>query len=150
MARKNRKRKRPDVLQKAAEFSANPFADLKLDLPAGDESKSKPKPKAESPGKSSLDADDRELLRAFGEQSIEFGPKPPLVTVGIQRKGKGGKTVTWVQGLERLGLLEQQPGHLRLLLHRDHRLGAASAGATGRAADRHGHARGAGRPPDSS
>ena len=31
----------------------------------------------------------------------------PLVTVGVQRKGKGGKTVTFVRGLDELAMAER-------------------------------------------
>ena len=113
MGRKNRARKLDDP-GKAQEFQVNPFAELaglvpKDSLP--DARPAKPKPPPKPPAKAALGREDRELLRAFGaEQSLQFDASAPVgrgpaVTLAIQRKGKGGRTVTLVRGLADLDLV---------------------------------------------
>ena len=108
---------------KAAEFRSNPFAALK---PAAiglipDAAKAAPAaaPAAAAPAKPKLSAADRELLRVFGDGKVEVGgrggapgtaataPVKGRVRLQMQRKGKGGKTVTRVLGLEELDLAAQ-------------------------------------------
>lgn len=109
---------------KAADFKANPFAGLKAAaLGIAPEPKTAPKPpptKPPPPPPPTLTAEDRELLRVFGNAKIEFrtdgkgaadaqvtGPVRGRVRLQVQRKGKGGKTVTRVMGLDDLSLAEQ-------------------------------------------
>ena len=126
MGKKNQTGKRNDP-GKAADFRVNPFAQLTtdaLDLPAD----SRPAPPAATPAvrnsqpeaPASLTAADRELLRAFGVAETsrhtggkgdEAAPVPaPLagrVQLQLQRKGKGGKTVTRILGLSGLDMAAQ-------------------------------------------
>ncbi len=113
MGRKNRA-KQPLPAEK--EFEVNPFAQLGELLPKDQLPKPEPPPKpaaaAAPAAKSPLDREDQELLRAFGgdaQPGLEFRaagavPRGPQVSVGIQRKGKGGKTVTSVRGLAELDM----------------------------------------------
>ena len=123
MGRKNRSTKLEDP-GKAADFKVNPFSALsaaKLDLPAEPPPKpvAPPPPPAKVPG-ASLSAADRDLLRAFGNATIAVGGTAPSGTapvsaatacgrirLQVQRKGKGGKTVTRVLGLDGLTMGEQ-------------------------------------------
>jgi translation initiation factor 1 (eIF-1/SUI1) len=112
MGRKNRTKKKQDPGQ-SQDFQVNPFAQLgdlvpKESLP--NPQAPKPKPKAEP--KTALDREDQQLLRAFGGdgQSLQFdSSKPvrrgPAVSLSVQRKGKGGKTVTRIHGLGELDLV---------------------------------------------
>jgi translation initiation factor 1 (eIF-1/SUI1) len=115
MGRKNRSKKQEDP-GKGQDFQVNPFAQLgdlvpKESLPKPEPTSPKPKPKPAQ--ESALDREDQELLRAFsGEDlALEFANpknvKGPLLTLGIQRKGKGGKTVTAARGFADLDLLER-------------------------------------------
>ena len=117
MGRKNRA-KQPVPLPER-EFEVNPFAQLgelipKEQLPKPAPPPPPPKPAAPAAG-TALGREDQELLRAFGaaaQPDLEFRTgktvaRGPLVTVGIQRKGKGGKTVTFVRGLDELGMAER-------------------------------------------
>jgi len=111
---------------KAADFRVNPFVGLTagaFDLPADERAQ----PPASTPalGSSPLDApapltaEDRELLRAFGAAEAnrhtggkgEAAPPPaPLagrVRLQLQRKGKSGKTVTRILGLNGLEMAAQ-------------------------------------------
>ncbi len=91
----------------------NPFIGLKLDLPK-EESPPPPPPPPPKP-EDGLSKADRELLRVFeaggcvsvGHDGNPSRPGRPCLSFSIQRKGKGGKTVTLVRGLERLDMLEQ-------------------------------------------
>jgi len=114
MGRKNRTKKKVDPGQ-SQDFQVNPFAQLgelvpKESLPNPQAPKPKPKPKAEP--KTTLDREDQELLHAFGGdgQSLQFdSSKPvrrgPAVSLSVQRKGKSGKTVTRIHGLDELDLV---------------------------------------------
>ncbi|MFA6816397.1 MAG: translation initiation factor [Lentisphaeria bacterium] len=121
MAKKHRskqnEKKAPEELGVAW---TSPFADLKVDVVAPPE----PPPleqtkKMAGEDTVELSKEDMELLKAFGgdpadlhrskaerktEGVVERGYK---VTFNIQRKGKGGKTVTLVFGLQALELPEQ-------------------------------------------
>ena len=111
MGRKNRAQPPPPP---QPEFAANPFARLgelipRDSLPNPDQPKPPPPPKP--PAKGALDRADQELLRAFaadGPQTLEFQTgkvaRGPLVTLAVQRRGKGGKTVTHLRGLAELDL----------------------------------------------
>jgi translation initiation factor 1 (eIF-1/SUI1) len=119
MSKKSKKLADPG---KAAEFRSNPFAGLKpaaLGLAAGAE-KAPPETAATAlPAASPLSAADRELLRVFGDEKVVVGsrvtdrqpgvtgPVKGRVNLQVQRKGKGGKTVTRVLGLHHLDLAEQ-------------------------------------------
>lgn len=92
----------------------NPFIDLKIDLPEPPPPPPPPKPTPEEEKQAKLTKEDMELLKAFGDASIGHDPEEKTtgshrgkVTFQIQRKGKGGKTVTNVRGLEGLGISEQ-------------------------------------------
>ena len=91
----------------------NPFAGLKLDLPKEPETPPPP-PSPEEQRKNLLSKEDQELLAAFGGAStLSVGhdtpekPHGPRLSFNIQRKGKGGKTVTLVYGLKELEQTEQ-------------------------------------------
>jgi translation initiation factor 1 (eIF-1/SUI1) len=117
MGRKNRARQKVDP-NKGQEFQVNPFAQLgdlipKEELPKAEPPKPKPKPKPKAEPKPTLDREDQELLKAFGGdgQVLRFdakgAAKGPMLSFGIQRKGKGGKTVTHIHGLADLGMMER-------------------------------------------
>ncbi|MBR6471818.1 MAG: translation initiation factor [Victivallales bacterium] len=88
---------------------------MKLDLPKEPEAVAPPPPPSPDEQKrAALSKEDRKLLDAFGGQSLSLGgdgtpgkPRGPHVSFNIQRKGKGGKTVTLVYGLQELELAEQ-------------------------------------------
>lgn len=113
MGRKNRAKQAAPPPQ--PEFEVNPFARLgelipKENLPKPAAPKPPPPP-PQPPAKETLDRADQELLRAFaadGPQTLEFQTgkvaRGPLVTLAIQRKGKGGKTVTHLRGLLELDM----------------------------------------------
>ncbi|MBR4517592.1 MAG: translation initiation factor [Victivallales bacterium] len=91
----------------------NPFAGLKLDLPKTQEPPPPPPPSPEEQRKAALSPEDQKLLEAFGGATLSVGtdkpaePAGPRLSFNIQRKGKGGKTVTLVYGLKELELTEQ-------------------------------------------
>jgi translation initiation factor 1 (eIF-1/SUI1) len=111
MGRKNRA-KQPTAPEPS--FEVNPFAQLgelipKESLPKPEPPKPPPPPSPPENGK--LDRADQELLRAFAAeepQTLEFQtgkvPRGPLVSLAIQRKGKGGKTVTHLRGFAELNM----------------------------------------------
>lgn len=111
MGRKNRAQQPPPP---PPEFAVNPFARLGELVPKeslSNPDKPKPPPPAKPPEKGTLDRADQELLRAFaagGPQALEFQTgkvaRGPLVTLAVQRKGKGGKTVTHLRGLAELDM----------------------------------------------
>jgi translation initiation factor 1 (eIF-1/SUI1) len=114
MGRKNRSKKQVDP-GKGQDFQVNPFAQLgdlipKSELP---EAKPAPKPKPKAEPKSKLTREDQELLKAFGGegQALQFDDSGkatgPLLSLGIQRKGKGGKTVTWIKGFAGMDMMER-------------------------------------------
>ena len=95
----------------------NPFVGHKLDLPEPPKPAPPTPPPTTNAPKKELSPEDQALLKAFGgDQS--YGHDSPRssatapagrgrVTFNIQRKGKGGKTVTKVFGLQDLDLPEQ-------------------------------------------
>ena len=92
----------------------NPFAGLKLDLPKEDPVALPPPPSPEEQKRTALSKEDQKLLEAFGGKTLSVGgdgvlapPHGPRVSFNIQRKGKGGKTVTLVHGLQALELTDQ-------------------------------------------
>ena len=93
----------------------NPFVGLKLNLPEPPKPAAPPPPPKNAAPKKELSPEDQALLKAFGgEKSIGRDTAPHAapagrgrVTFNIQRKGKGGKTVTKVFGLQDLDLAEQ-------------------------------------------
>ena len=107
---------------KTAEFRANPFAALNAKaLAIPEEPKPPAKPATPPPpvAGAELSAADRELLKAFGNSKLNVGhqasgtdrqvtgPVKGFVRLQVQRKGKGGKTVTRVFGLTELDLAAQ-------------------------------------------
>jgi translation initiation factor 1 len=107
---------------KPAVFKVNPFAVLKVEAgtaPAAASTEAKPTgsaaPASAAREPAKLSAADRELLRAFAGATtavgtdVESAAKPPRgrVRLQVQRKGRGGKTVTRVLGLETLDLAAQ-------------------------------------------
>jgi len=104
---------------------ANPFADLKIDFPKEEPAPPPPPPTPLELKREKLSDEDKALLKAFGGDDVSVGsddvkakggrdgagaPQPVTrarLSFNIQRKGKGGKTVTLVQGLKELELLEQ-------------------------------------------
>ncbi len=116
MSKKKRNQAEADPNEIPANWN-NPFVGLKIDFPK-EEPPPPPPPSPEELKRAELSSEDLALLEAFG------GDKAVLVTGGskkaedvpmvkgrlsfnIQRKGKGGKTVTLVHGLQELELLEQ-------------------------------------------
>ena len=112
---------------RAADFKVNPFAALSSAKFQDAEPAAKPAAaaaaKPATTGKTELPPEDRDLLKAFGAASVtlpgrntpgasgrEGGAAAPVrgcVRFQVQRKGKGGKTITRVLGLEQLSLPEQ-------------------------------------------
>lgn len=91
-------------------FKANPFAGLHLDLPAPVPPVAPAAPAAPpTAAKGPLSKADRELLHAMGgDAEIGVGrDKKPKVSFHFERKGRGGKAVTVIRGLERLTSEEQ-------------------------------------------
>ena len=89
----------------------NPFAGLKLDLPK-ENLPPPPPPSPEEQKRQALSAEDQKLLTAFGGETLAVGSdtptrKGPKISFNLQRKGKGGKTVTLVFGLKDLELEAQ-------------------------------------------
>ncbi|MGN0867834.1 MAG: translation initiation factor [Oligosphaeraceae bacterium] len=94
----------------------NPFLDLKVDLPEPVKPPPPPPPSPEELRRQALSPEDQALLKAFGEtEAITLGNasrgstprKHQKITFQLRRKGRGGKTVTCVQGLQSLELAEQ-------------------------------------------
>ena len=92
----------------------NPFLDLKLDLPEQPKPPPPPPPSPEELRVSALSPEDQALLKAFGgDAALDLNPqaatpkKRRKLTFQLRRKGRGGKTVTCVQGLQELELPEQ-------------------------------------------
>lgn len=92
----------------------NPFLDLKLDLPEPPKPPPPPPPSPEELRVSALSPEDQALLKAFGgDAALDLNPqaatpkKRRKLTFQLRRKGRGGKTVTCVQGLQELELPEQ-------------------------------------------
>ena len=116
MGRKNRSKKMADP-GKAAEFTINPFATL--DIPT--EKEAAPQPEARPPvstqsalAKQPLTDADASLLKAFTasedralEKTPDAKPRKGLVRLSMQRKGRGGKTVTRAAGLAQLEVVAQ-------------------------------------------
>jgi translation initiation factor 1 (eIF-1/SUI1) len=116
------KKKRTPTADAAPEFKVNPFSALsaaKLSIPAAPTPAPKPAPPTPEPA-ARLSPADRALLRVFSDAAISVGsdndaaradlPTGPLrgrVRLQIQRKGKGGKTVTRVLGLDALSIVDQ-------------------------------------------
>ncbi|NMA47818.1 MAG: translation initiation factor [Lentisphaerae bacterium] len=112
-----KKKLRPEELsleERLGDTWANPFRDLKITLPDPEPVKS-PEPPPLSPEerkKQQLSKEDQALLAAFGGGGSVPGsaaadaapslPKGPLLTFTIERKGRGGKTITLVHGLNSL------------------------------------------------
>ena len=99
---------------KPEEFQVNPFAELDLDLPdvpqeefpkKNEESRKHP-PAPEK--RAELGAEDHQLLQAFQhEADVDAAMKGLTVRLAVERKGRRGKTVTLLRGLEDLDVLEQ-------------------------------------------
>ncbi|MDT8389904.1 MAG: translation initiation factor [Lentisphaeria bacterium] len=111
MGKKNRSQKVADP-GNAAAFDVNPFASLSTDalgIPKEEKKKPAPKPVRADP-LDGLPEEDKQLLKDLGDASLEFA-EPVLVkgqvSLQIQRKGKGGKTVTRVMGLKSLSMPEE-------------------------------------------
>ncbi len=95
----------------------NPFVGLKIDLPEPPPPPPPPPPTNEEKQRAALNDEDKKLLAAFdngvsvgtdAEVNAEHSDNAKLrVTFNIQRKGKGGKTVTNVFGLQKLDLTRQ-------------------------------------------
>ena len=92
----------------------NPFLDLKLALPEPPKPPPPPPPSPEELRVSALSPEDQALLKAFGgDAALDLNPqaatpkKRRKLTFQLRRKGRGGKTVTCVQGLQELELPEQ-------------------------------------------
>ena len=108
-------KKNPPSTERSSAPWNNPFAGLKLDLPKEPEAVPPPPPPSpEEQKRAALSKEDQKLLKAFGGKSLSVGgdgapskPRGPRVSFNIQRKGKGGKTVTLVYGLQELELAEQ-------------------------------------------
>lgn len=92
----------------------NPFVGLKIDLPEPPKPPPPPPPTEEEKKQAALSKEDLELLKAFGgdlaigHDNSEKTPRSRgRVSFQLRRKGRGGKTVTCVQGLAALELPEQ-------------------------------------------
>ena len=111
MGKKNRSKKISDP-GNAAGFDVNPFATLSteaLGIPKEEKKKPAPKPKRVDP-LADLPKEDKQLLKELGNASLEFADPVLIkgqVSLQVQRKGKGGKTVTRVMGLKNLSVSEE-------------------------------------------
>ena len=94
----------------------NPFVGLKIDLPEPPPPPPPPPPTKEEKQRAALSAEDKKLLAAFDNGTTvgsdatnaeSVSNAKARVTFNIQRKGKGGKTVTNVFGLQKLDITEQ-------------------------------------------
>ena len=93
----------------------NPFLDLKLDLPEPPKPPPPPSPSPEELRVSALSPEDQALLKAFGgdddhapELRRADGKKHiERISLSRERKGRGGKTVTLVRGLENMDTMRQ-------------------------------------------
>lgn len=111
MGRKNRQRQGPPP---ATEFKAEPFAHLKIELPEPPEEPVTADAAAHTapPGtrRESLSELDQSLLQEFGDACLDL-PEPvrhrPKLRIRIQRKGRGGKTVTLITGWDEFDELER-------------------------------------------
>ena len=114
------KRKKKESAQAPAASARNehkwnhPFLDLKLDLPEPPKPPPPPPPSPEELRVSALSPEDQALLKAFGgDAALDLNPqaatpkKRRKLTFQLRRKGRGGKTVTCVQGLQELERPEQ-------------------------------------------
>ena len=109
MGKKNRSRQRIDPGQANA-FHVNPFANLRLELPRTSDPPlpvvEKLEPETNKPGTEFLPAADRELLKAFDQDTaIVFTKRAPTVTLHLERRSRG-KRVTCVKGVKDLDALE--------------------------------------------
>lgn len=111
---KKRSGQQPPPAEPAGDNWVNPFKDLRIDLPV----ESPPPPPLPPPVVPAepvrkLSREDQVLLKAFGGDIALSQPdaptsrRGPILTFAIQRKGKGGKTVTHVRGLQKLDIEEQ-------------------------------------------
>ncbi len=113
--------KRANKKKQAAEEAPDsgwdrPFRDLKIDFPEPPPAPPAP-PKLEEKAKSSLSSEDQELLRVFSGGDLPELPDAESLSrpvarglrlhFTLQRKGKGGKTVTYAHGLKALSIAEQ-------------------------------------------
>jgi len=106
MAKKNRSKKRQDP-GGSSDFKANPFVGLHIPVVDKGENKVKTEPKTEVE-KIKISQADKELLVAMGGDSeTEFSNASEKLSFNIERKGRGGKTVTLVYGLKYLGMEER-------------------------------------------
>lgn len=107
----------PPPAEPAGNNWTNPFKDLKITLPAEPSPPPPPPPPPAAAAPRQLSREDQALLKAFGGDAdapaVPGGPaaparpRGPALSFAIQRKGKGGKTVTLVRGLQKLSLEEQ-------------------------------------------
>ncbi len=115
MGKKNRSAKLADP-GNAAGFEVNPFAGLSaaalgLAKPAQASKAVRPAPATAAAAAPPLGREDQELLRQFGEATLP-GTAPGsrrrgTVRLQVQRRGRGGKTVTRVHGLAGLEAVEE-------------------------------------------
>ena len=117
MSKKKRNQAEADPNEIPANWN-NPFVGLKIDFPKEEPPPPPPPPSPEELKRAELSSEDLALLEAFGGDkavlvtgSSKKAEDMPMVkgrlSFNIQRKGKGGKTVTLVHGLQELELLEQ-------------------------------------------
>ncbi|MBO7619001.1 MAG: hypothetical protein J6T06_00710 [Victivallales bacterium] len=93
----------------------NPFKDLNIKFEEPDPPPPPPPKPTFEEQHPTLTKEDRALIAAFGAEDddapslsrADMTKKWPLLTITHERKGRGGKTVTLVKGLERLTTLEQ-------------------------------------------
>jgi len=100
----------------AAGFEINPFAGLSsaalgLAKPAPADKPARQEQAAKAPAAARpLGREDQELLRCFGEATLP-GAAPSkrrgTIRLQVQRRGRGGKTVTRIIGLAGLGAVEE-------------------------------------------
>ncbi len=111
MGKKNRPKPKLDCFAPEA-FKVNPFASLPLDLQTIPDD-SAPAPGDKDSGQveecPSLTPEDRKLLKAFGDDSlgIQAGKSRAKLHMRLEKKGRGGKSVTVVSGFGDWGPLEQ-------------------------------------------
>ena len=114
MGKKNRSKRINDP-GKAEEFRVNPFSNLDLELPEEPQEEfpkehNSPSPcPCSEPGKRvQLTPEDTDLLNAFSHGGeVGASVKGLTVKLSIERKGRAGKTVTLLRGLEDVDMLDQ-------------------------------------------
>ena len=115
MSKKKRQQQQEKPEEPLGENWTNPFKDLNIKFEEPDPPPPPPPKPTFEQEHPTLTKEGRALIAAFGAEDddapslsrSDTTKKWPLLTLSHERKGRGGKTVTLVKGLERLTTLEQ-------------------------------------------